>query len=72
MRESISISLPPDLKADLDAAIEAEGGTRCDIVREALREYPFARRLRALRLELMPYAQAHGIHTDDDVFEAVS
>ena len=72
MRESISISLPEDLKTELDRATEAEGISRSDLVREALREYLFLRRFRRLRQELMPYAEAQGIYTDEDVFRVVS
>ena len=72
MRESISISLPGDLKAELDDLTDAEGVSRSDVVREALREYLFSRRFRALRRELMPYAEAQGIFTDEDVFREVS
>lgn len=72
MRESISISLPEELKAELDEVIRREGVTRSDVVREALKEYLFERRFRALRRELMPYAEAEGIFTDEDVFRDVS
>jgi metal-responsive CopG/Arc/MetJ family transcriptional regulator len=72
MRESISISLPAELKADLDRFTEAEGVSRSDLFREALREYLFIRRFRALRRELMPYAEAQGLYTDEDVFRAFS
>jgi metal-responsive CopG/Arc/MetJ family transcriptional regulator len=72
MRESISISLPAELKADLDRFTEAEGVSRSDLFREALREYLFVRRFRALRRELMPYAEAQGLFTDEDVFRAFS
>ncbi len=71
MRESISISLPEDLKAELDAAVRAEGVSRSDVVREAVREYLFIKRFRALRQELIPYAEAAGVFTDEDVFRAV-
>ena len=71
MRESISISLPEDLKAELDEAVRVEGVSRSDVVREAVREYLFIRRFRALRQELIPYAEAAGVFTDEDVFRAV-
>ena len=70
MRESISISLPEDHKAELDEAVRAEGVSRSDVVREAVREYLFIRRFRALRQELIPYAEAAGVFTDEDVFRA--
>jgi metal-responsive CopG/Arc/MetJ family transcriptional regulator len=72
VRESISISLPEDLKAEIDRYTRAEGISRSDLVREALRDYLFSRRLRELRRELMPYAEAQGIYTDEDVFREVS
>ena len=72
MRESISISLSEALKKELDALARSEGVGRSDIVREAVREYLFSRRLQALRADLMPYARAQGIYTDDDVFQVVS
>jgi metal-responsive CopG/Arc/MetJ family transcriptional regulator len=72
MRESISISLPEELKDELDRVTKSEGISRSDLVREAVREYLFARRFRALRQELMPYAEAQGIYTDEDVFRAIS
>ena len=71
MRESIAISLPEDLKAELDEAVSVEGVSRSDVVREAVREYLFIRRFRALRQELIPYAEAAGVFTDEDVFRAV-
>jgi metal-responsive CopG/Arc/MetJ family transcriptional regulator len=72
MRASISVSLPEDLKRELDRLTESAGVSRSDLVREAVREYVFVHRFRALRRELMPYAQAKGVHTDEDVFEALS
>ena len=71
MRESISISLREDLKAELDEAVRVEGVSRSDVVREAVREYLFIKRFRALRQELIPYAEAASVFTDEDVFRAV-
>jgi metal-responsive CopG/Arc/MetJ family transcriptional regulator len=72
MRESISISLPADLKDELDQAMATEGMSRSDLVREALRAYLFARRFRALRATMLPYAESSGVFTDEDVFRLVS
>ena len=72
MRESISVSLPEDLRAEVDRFTASEGVSRSDVIREALREYLFTRRFRALRAELMPYAEAQGIFTDEDVFREIS
>lgn len=72
MRESISVSLPEEIKTELDRFSEAQGVSRSDTVREALREYFFVRRFRALRERMMPYAEERGIHTDEDVFRLES
>jgi len=72
MQQSISISLPADLKDELDQATAAEGISRSDLVRDALRAYLLARRFRALRAAMVPYAKAQGVFTDNDVFRLVS
>ena len=72
MRENISVSLPKELKAELDQLTRAEGISRSDLIREAVREYLFAHQLRALRQRLRPYAEARGVYTDEDVFDEVS
>jgi metal-responsive CopG/Arc/MetJ family transcriptional regulator len=72
MRESISISLPEDIKAELDRFSEERGTSRSDTVRAALQEYLFIRRFRELRAQMVPLAEAQGIFTDEDVFRIVS
>jgi Arc/MetJ-type ribon-helix-helix transcriptional regulator len=72
MRESISISLPKELKKEMDRYSESQGVSRSDMVREALRDYLFVQRFRALRRELMVYAEAQGVFTDEDVFRKIS
>jgi metal-responsive CopG/Arc/MetJ family transcriptional regulator len=71
MRETISVSLPENLKEELDRLTQAEGVSRSDLVREALKAYLFARKFRSLREKLIPYAEAQGIYTDEDVFREV-
>lgn len=72
MRQSISISLPHETKDELDRFVGERGVTRSDAVREAVQEYLFIRRFRELRRRLMPYAEAQGIYTDEDVFREIS
>ncbi|NCJ08721.1 ribbon-helix-helix protein, CopG family [Synechococcales cyanobacterium C] len=72
MRESISVSLPEHLKAEVDRFTEIEGISRSDLVREALREYLFVRKFRSLRQRLIPYAEVQHIYTDEDVFDKMS
>jgi metal-responsive CopG/Arc/MetJ family transcriptional regulator len=72
MRENVSVSLPEDLKAELDRWTSREHASRSDIVRRALSEYLFVRRYRALREEILPYGERAGVFTDDEVFDRVS
>ena len=72
MRQSISISLPDRTKDELDRYVGERGLSRSDAVREAVQEYLFIRRFRELRRRLMPYAEAQGIYTDEDVFREIS
>lgn len=72
MRESISISLPKDVKEELDRFTASRGITRSDAVREAIADYMFVQKLRTLRARLMPYAEARGIFTDEDVFRRLA
>jgi metal-responsive CopG/Arc/MetJ family transcriptional regulator len=72
MRETITVSLPRDLKDTLDRMAEEEGVTRSDIVRDSLRDYMFIRRFRAQRARMMARARTKGVFTDEDVFGRVS
>ncbi|HEX5727317.1 MAG TPA: ribbon-helix-helix protein, CopG family [Longimicrobiaceae bacterium] len=72
MREAISVSLPEELRTELDACTVEEGVSRSDLIREALREYLLIRRFRKLRARIIPQAQAQGIFTDEDVFRLIS
>lgn len=72
MRETVSVSLPEEIKDTLDDLSEREGRSRSEVVREALREYLFVRRFRKLRGRMVPEAEAQGIYTDEDVFDRVS
>jgi metal-responsive CopG/Arc/MetJ family transcriptional regulator len=72
VRESVTISLPEELKAELDRLTATDGVSRSDVVREALREYLFDRQLQELRRKMIPYAEAQGVFTDEDVFREIS
>lgn len=72
MRETITISLPKEVKQQLDKATQDEGLSRSDIVREALRDYLFIRKFRDLRARMVARAELQGIYTDRDVFDRVS
>lgn len=72
MRDTITVSLPSEVKSEVDAFAEQNGLARSDVVRDALQEYLFFRRSRELRARMMAEAQAQGLFTDDDIFDRIS
>jgi metal-responsive CopG/Arc/MetJ family transcriptional regulator len=72
MRQTITVSIPEDIRKALDKITANEGVTRSDIVRESLRDFLFIRRFRSLRGRMMARAQKEGVYTDQDVFNRVS
>lgn len=69
---TLTIRLPEALKADLDAVSREENRGVSDIVRESLRRYLAVEKFRAVRKKMLPFAEAQGLLTDDDVFTALS
>jgi len=72
MRRTIAVRVPDPLRVELDQAARAEGVSRSDIVRRSVREYLFRRHFRTLRRSMTAKAAAHGVLTDEDVFERIS
>ena len=72
MRATLTISLPEDLKAQLDAEAKHAGVQRSDLVQEAIRSLLFVRQYRAVREQMVAHAQARGVHTDEDVAKLIS
>jgi len=72
MQETITITLPTQIKPALDEVRQREGTSLNELVTKAIEEYLFARQFRLLRERMVPKAQEQGIYTDQDVFERVS
>jgi predicted transcriptional regulator len=70
--DTLTIRLPEELKADLLRISENEDKPVSDIVRESLRRYIAVSKFRALRRRVLPFAEAQGFMTDEDIFEALS
>jgi predicted transcriptional regulator len=71
-QNTITVSLPDDIKGALDEAAREAGKSPSELICEALRDYLFIRKFRLLREHMTSKAQAQGIDTDQDVFERVS
>ena len=69
---TVSIRIPEALREELEALAERQGRPMSDLVRESLRRYVAAERFQTLRRRTLPFAEARGVLTDEDVFEAIS
>ena len=70
--ETITIRIDADLDKLLAKASRQTGRTRSAVAREALRRQLRISHFEALRRKMMPFAEARGYLTDDDVFSRVS
>jgi predicted transcriptional regulator len=70
--KTLTIRLPDELKADLQRISADEDKPVSDIVRDSIRRYIAVTKFRALRRRVLPFAEAQGLMTDEDVFEALS
>lgn len=69
---SLTIRLDDDLEQELEAVCSETGRSRGDIVRDALRRQLQLMRFERLRRQALPFGEAAGWLTDDDVFTAIS
>jgi len=72
MRGTITIRLPEKLQRDLDRVIKAEKTSKSDVIRDAIERYIALKRFRQLRKKVLPFAEAEGLVTDEDIFKAIS
>jgi predicted transcriptional regulator len=72
MRSVVTIRLDPDLDKLLDQLCKQTGQTRSALVRDALRRQLTLRRFERLRRRALPFAEARGYLTDEDVARDVS
>jgi predicted transcriptional regulator len=69
---TLTIRLDPKLEKALERIAKRTGRTKSDIAREALRRQVAVARFRELRKQTLPFAEAQGLVTDEDVFRAIS
>ena len=72
MREIITVSIPKEIKKEIDALSAKEGISRSNLIRQSIKDYLFVHQFRALRHQMIPKAKAQGVYTDEDVFDRVS
>jgi metal-responsive CopG/Arc/MetJ family transcriptional regulator len=72
MRGTITLRLPEKLRKDLDKVVKAEKTSKSDVIRDAIERYIALKRFQQLRKKVLPFAEAEGLITDEDVFKAIS
>ena len=74
MSEAISIILPDELPAQVDAIARADGTSREEVIRKAVEDYVFVRRFRDARRQMIDHVgrERPDGYSDDDGFRIVS
>ena len=65
-RNLTSVQVKPEI-AKMMARLVAQGMSKSEVINEALRQYLIEKELSEVRRQLLPYAQAKGIFTDQDI-----
>jgi predicted transcriptional regulator len=68
----LTIRLDKDLDDLLTKASKRSGKNKSEIAREALRRQLRLERFEELRKRIMPFAEARGYLTDEDIFSQIS
>jgi predicted transcriptional regulator len=69
---TLTIRIPDELRQELQLISRQRNLPVSDLVRESLSRFVALERFRALRKRALPFAEAEGLLTDDDVFRAIS
>lgn len=72
MKQTLTVRLPDDLRKELQQISDSEAKPVSDLVRESIQRYVAIYNFRKLRNTVLPFAEAQGILTDEDVFRSIS
>ena len=72
MKQALTVRLPDDLRKELQQISDSEAKPISDLVRESIQRYVSIYNFRKLRNTILPFAEAQGILTDEDVFRSIS
>ena len=69
---TLTIRIPQELKDDLKRISQRQNKRMSDVVRDSVRRYIAIEKFRSLREKTLPFAEAQGFLTDEDVFREIS
>jgi predicted transcriptional regulator len=72
MKSVLTIRLDADLERRLSRLAKQTGRSRSDLARDALRRQLALLQFEQLRRRVLPFAEARGYLTDEDIFRDVS
>ena len=72
MNQTLTIRIPDDLREGLQELSRNENKPVSDIVRESIKKYLAIYRFRRLKNMVLPFAEAQGILSDEDIFSRIS
>ncbi len=72
MKSTVTIRLDEELERMLDRLCRDTGRTRSELVRDALRRQLSLLRFEQLRRKVLPFAEARGYLSDEDIAKDVS
>jgi len=68
----LTVRIPETLRKELAALGERQGRPVSEVVRDSLRRYVASQKFQRLRRRTLPFAEAQGFLTDEDIFKATS
>lgn len=72
MKDTITVRLPEKLQKELEKVAKEEKTPKSEIIRDAVSRYLAVKRFQQLRKKVLPFAEAQGLLTDEDIFKAIS
>ncbi len=72
MKQTLTIRIPDELRKEILKISDSEAKPVSDLVRESLQRYISIYKFRQLRKSVLPFAEAQGLLTDEDIFKLIS
>ena len=72
MSDTITVRLPGKLQKELAAVAKSGKVSKSTVIRDAIVRYIAVSRFERLRRQVLPFAEAQGLLTDEDVFKTIS
>ena len=72
MQKTLTIRIPEEIRNDLEELSKTERIPISELVRKSIKKYVVIQHFRRLRDKVLPFAEAQGLLTDEDIFKTLS